>query len=164
MAEFDPLGLLRSLTDNGVEFVLIGGVAARLRGAPLLTQDVDITPAVTSENLERLVAALKDLDARLRTATDPEGVAFPLAPEMIEAASIWTLTTRAGDLDLVITPDGTGGYADLIRGADRMVVSLDPELEVAVASLADVIRSKAAAGREKDLAALPLLRRTLDET
>jgi hypothetical protein len=71
------------------------------------------------------------------------------------------MVTRFGDLDLVASPAGTGGYSDLVRDADELLVAVDPDLRVMVASLVDVIRSKQAAGREKDLAALPLLRRTL---
>ena len=76
---------------------------------------------------------------------------------------MWTLTTLHGDLDLVMSPAGTGGYPDLIKDAGELRVAVDPDLEVRVASLADVIRSKEAAGREKDRATLPLLRRTLEE-
>lgn len=163
MAEFDPVATLRVLVEYDVDFVVVGGVAARLRGAPILTQDVDVTPSTTRANLERLSAALQDLDARLRTATEPEGVPFPFDPGLLESASVWTLITKFGDLDLVITPAGTEGFRDLVRDAGYMRVSIDPELEVRVASLADVIRSKEAAGREKDRAALPMLRRTLEE-
>jgi hypothetical protein len=63
-----------------------------------------------------------------------------------------------------MSPAGTGGYQDLARSADELLVAEDPELRIKVASLADVIRSKEAAGREKDRAALPLLRRTLEES
>lgn len=164
MAEFDPVALLRVLVRHRVDFVLIGGVAARLRGAPLLTQDVDVTPSKDPDNLARLTAALEDLEARLRTATEPDGVALPSDPALLSAATIWTLATRHGDLDLVMSPAGTKGYPDLVRSAEALTVSLRPRLEVDVASLADVIRSKEAAGREKDRAALPLLRRTLDES
>lgn len=163
VAEFDPVGLLRVLAGHDVRFVVVGGVAARLRGAPLITQDVDITPERSRANLGRLVEALREVGARLRTATDPEGVAFPFDAEFLESATVWTLTTALGDLDLVIEPAGTRGYPDLVRDAERLVVALDPDLSVQVASLADVIRSKEAAGRDKDRAVLPLLRRTLDE-
>jgi hypothetical protein len=163
VAEFDPVAVLRVLNAHRVEFLVVGGIAARLRGAPLLTQDVDITPARDRANLERLAGALKDLDARLRTSTEPDGVAFPFDPGLLENATVWTLTTKHGDLDLVVSPAGTDGYHDLIRDADEMKVATDPDLAVQVASLADVIRSKEAAGREKDRAALPLLRRTLEE-
>jgi hypothetical protein len=164
MAKFDPVGALRVLVDSKVDFLVIGGIAARLRGAPLLTQDVDIAPSRDRANLERLTGALKKLDARLRTANEPDGVTFPFDPALLESAAIWTLTTKHGDLDLVMAPAGTGGYPDLIRDADEIRVAVDPDLYVQVASLADVIRSKEAAGREKDRASLPLLRRTWEES
>lgn len=163
-ASFDPVAALRVLVEGDVDFVVIGGIAARLRGAPLLTQDVDITPATDRPNLERLATALDKLDARLRTSSDSEGVPFPFDPALLESAKVWTLVTRFGDLDLVISPAGTNGYADIVRDAEDLRVAVDPELIVKVASLVDVIRSKEAAGREKDRAALPMLRRTLEET
>ncbi len=163
MAEYDPVGMLRVLEQHGVEFIVIGGVAARLRGAPLLTQDVDVTPADGRPNLERLAAALVELEAKLRTAGEPEAVEFPIAAGLLESATSWTLVTKSGDLDLVFSPAGTSGFTDLRRDSDEVRVAIDPELRVQVASLADVIRSKEAAGREKDRAALPLLRRTLEE-
>jgi hypothetical protein len=162
--EFDPVAILRVLDSHGVDFVVVGGIAARLRGAPLLTQDIDVTPEAGHDNLARLAVSLSVLDARLRTATEPDGVPFPFDPGLLANATVWTLTTRFGDLDLVITPAGTGGYHDLNRGAGMLKVAVDPDLEVKVASLADVIRSKEAAGRDKDRAALPLLRRTLEES
>jgi hypothetical protein len=156
--------MLQVLIDHEVEFILVGGVAARLRGAPLLTQDVDVTPAPDRPNLERLATALDALGARLRTASEPHGVALPVDPELLESASVWTLITRYGDLDIVMTPAGTSGYRDLARSAGSVSISVEPDLSVTVASLADVIRSKEAAGRDKDRAALPLLRRTLEES
>ena len=162
--EFDPVALLRVLADHEVEFLVIGGVAARLRGAPLVTQDVDITPAGDRPNLERLVAALGEMEATLRTATDPAGVAFPFDAGLLASGSIWTLSTRFGDLDLVLAPDGTAGFGDVAADAELLRVAIEPDLWVRVASLFDIIRSKEASGRHKDLAALPLLRRTLDES
>ena len=163
VADYDPVGMLRVLIARGVEFVVVGGVAARLRGAPILTQDLDVTPRSTKSNLERLAAALTDLEAQLRTATNPEGVQFPHDPALLAAANTWTLTTRLGDLDLVFEPAGTRGYEDLKADAEPLQVALEPPLSVPVASLEDIIRSKQAAGRAKDQAALPLLRQTLDE-
>jgi hypothetical protein len=164
MSEFDPVAVLQVLVERDVDFVVIGGIAARLRGAPLLTQDVDITPATDRPNLERLASALEELEARLRTAPQPDGVPFPFDPALLEIAKVWTLATRFGDLDLVVSPAGTNGYTDVVRDADELRVATDPELIVKVASLVDVIRSKEAAGREKDRATLPMLRRTLEET
>jgi hypothetical protein len=160
MGEPDPLAVLRTLERHGVRYVVIGAAAARIAGAPVVTEDVDVTPASDGPNLERLADALRELDARLRTATDPDGVPLPADAELLRTAELWTLTTSAGDLDLCFTPAGTGGYDDLRREASRE--RLAEGLTVAVASLRDVIRSKEAAGRDKDLAQLPLLRRTLE--
>jgi hypothetical protein len=126
-----------------------------------VTADVDITPARDRDNLERLAAALQRLGARLRTAAEPDGVAFPITADFLDRADMWTLTTNAGDLDLVFTPSGTRGYEDLKRDAERLELSAG--VSVHVASLLDVIRSKQAAGRSKDVAQLPLLRETLEQ-
>ena len=164
MAEFDPVAMLRILRSHDVSFIVVGGVAARLRGAPLVTQDVDITPQRTPFNMKRLSAALEEMDARLRTESEPEGVVFPFDADLLSTKSLWTLTTEYGDLDLVLDPAGFAGFGRLAEGASPLRVATQPDLYVEVASLADVITSKEAAGREKDLAALPLLRTTLSET
>jgi hypothetical protein len=161
MSDADPLEILRVLERHEVGYVLIGAAAARIAGVPVVTEDVDVTPASNRENLERLATALRELGARLRTSTDPDGVPFPVDAEMLASADTWTLTTSAGDLDIHFRPAGTRGYNDLRREASRE--RLARGLTVAVASLRDVIRSKEAAGRDKDLAQLPLLRRTLEQ-
>ena len=61
MAEFRPDLLLRVLARHGVDYVVIGGIAAALHGSDLVTFDVDITPALGSDNLSRLSAALYEL-------------------------------------------------------------------------------------------------------
>lgn len=164
MADFDPVSMLRILRSHEVAFVVVGGVAARLRGAPLLTQDVDITPEPTAINMERLASALEEMQARLRSASEPEGVSFPFDAEFLATKQLWTLTTKRGDLDLVLEPAGFAGFEELAEGASPLRVATQPDLYVEVAALADVIASKEAAGREKDLAALPLLRTTLRES
>ena len=155
--------MLRALEAHDVEFVVIGGVAARLRGAPILTQDLDVTPRTTKANLAKVAGALDELEARLRTAADPAGVEFPHDGVLLAAANSWTLITKFGELDLLMEPAGTRGFDDLKTDAETMRVASDPPLQVLVASLEDIIRSKQAAGRAKDQAALPLLRQTLDE-
>ncbi len=164
MAEFDPVSMLRILRSHEVAFVVVGGVAARLRGTPLLTQDVDITPEPTTINMERLASALEEMGARLRSASEPEGVEFPFDADLLSTKQLWTLITKHGDLDLVLEPAGFAGFEELADGASPLRVATQPDLYVEVAALADVIASKEAAGREKDLAALPLLRTTLRES
>jgi hypothetical protein len=160
MADFEPGQMLRSLEAHHVRYVVIGAIAAIAAGAPILTTDLDVTPERSQENLERLALALRDLDARLRTESDPGGISFPIEAAMLETADSWTLITNAGNLDLVFSPAGTRGYDDFRRSARRERIA---GVRVPVAALADVIRSKEAAGREKDSMQLPILRRTLEQ-
>jgi hypothetical protein len=159
VARLDPRHVIDVLARNGVDFILIGAVAAIAQGYPLNTQDLDLTPARTPENLERLATALRELDARLRTPTEPSGVDFPIDAQFLGNVDSWTLRTPSGDVDLLFAPSGTTGYDDLKRSA------LSADLwghSVLVASLVDIIRMKEAAGRPKDLAQLPALRQTLE--
>ena len=158
-AAFDPVALLGALNRHGVRFVVIGGIAALSQGSPLPTEDVDVTPEQNDENLDRLASALGDLDPRLRTGAG-DVVPLPQDSRLLAQAETWTLTTRYGDLDLVFSPPGTGGYDDLRR--DAFEVDLGQNVHVRVASLADVIRSKEASNRPKDRAQLPALRQTLE--
>lgn len=155
----DPDRILTALVKRQVEFVVIGAVAAIAQGGPLITQDLDITPAREPGNLDRLARALKDLDARLRLPDDSSGIEFPIEPRFLGSVGSWTLKTPSGDLDLLFVPSGTAGYEDLKRSA--VSVELWGQ-EVLVASLADIIRMKEAAGRPKDLGQLPALRQTLE--
>jgi predicted nucleotidyltransferase len=151
--------ILRSLKEHDVRFVVIGAIAAIAQGYPLTTQDIDITPARDPANLERLAAALTELGARLRVATDEKGVVFSIDARTLDGADMWTLRTSHGDLDVSYVPSGTQGYDDLRKDARTEEIE---GVEVSIASLADIIRSKEAAGRVKDQAQLPALRRTLE--
>jgi hypothetical protein len=155
----EPDRILTALVKRQVEFVVIGAVAAIAQGGPLITQDLDITPAREPGNLDRLARALKDLDARLRLPDDSSGIEFPIEPRFLGSVGSWTLKTPSGDLNLLFVPSGTAGYEDLKRSA--VSVELWGQ-EVLVASLADIIRMKEAAGRPKDLGQLPALRQTLE--
>jgi predicted nucleotidyltransferase len=157
--EFAFERILEVLTRHGVRFVVIGAVAAIAQGSPLPTEDIDITPARDPENLERLAAALLELEAKLRVEGEPEGVPFPFDAASLGRNEIWTLRTPHGDLDIAFVPPGTGGYEDLRR--DAIVVDFG-HTHVSMASLADVIRSKEASGRPKDISRLPALRQTLE--
>ncbi|MGH8875656.1 MAG: hypothetical protein ACRDVM_10460 [Acidimicrobiia bacterium] len=156
---FRPLEIIDALARHEVLYVVIGGLAATLHGSPLTTGDADICPAADPDNLERLSTALRDLGARVHTVSEPEGLPFACEAETLAQARIWNLVTRSGRVDVSFEPPGTGGYRDLRRD----VATFDVEgLLIPVASLADVIRSKEAAGRERDRQALPTLRRLLE--
>jgi hypothetical protein len=105
--------ILRTLRAHDVTFIVIGGIAAIAQGAPTITTDIDITARRTEpHDLEALAAALRALDARLRTTNDPDGVPVAIDAAMLATAESWTMTTPHGDLDIVFAPAGTQGYAD----------------------------------------------------
>jgi hypothetical protein len=160
LGAFDPAALLRVLDARGVRFVLIGGLAAAVHGSPYVTTDVDVTPATDPQNLANLSGALRDLDARIRTEAVPGGLPFDHDGASLLRNAVWNLVTRHGDLDVAFTPSGTTGYDDVTRDAEPIEIL---GVVVRVASLADVVRSKTAAAREKDQRQLPLLRRLLEE-
>lgn len=156
--EFDPQRILDALAAERVRFVLIGGMAAVLHGDVGVTLDVDITPGVDEANLDRLARALRSLNARIRVEGVPGGLPFDCSKEFLRNLgpdAVLNLTTGAGDLDVAFMPAGTKGFDDLSRDAVAIEVT---GTRVLVASLADVIRSKSAADREKDRRALPRLR------
>ena len=156
---FDPKPLLQVLQEHDVAFVVVGLMAAVAHGSPVPTRDLDVTPSRTPQNYERVAAALRDLDAKLRLP-DGSGVEFRIEPRYLAGNSDWTLLTRFGVLDLVYLPAGTRGFDDLRRQAVELDLGLGKP--VLVASLSDVIRMKEASGRPKDDAALPALRQTLE--
>ncbi|MGQ0714895.1 MAG: hypothetical protein ACT4PJ_14415 [Gemmatimonadaceae bacterium] len=158
VAPLDPERLITTLARHGVQYVMIGAVAARLQGFPRMTADADITPARDPENVRRLAAALRELEARVYTESVPEGLPFDCSPSMLARADLWNLVTSAGRLDVAFAPSGTEGYPDLIRNAlsfDVFGARLD------VASLEDIIRSKEAADRPQDRQDVVILREML---
>jgi hypothetical protein len=157
-AAFDPERIVSVLARHGVRYVLIGALAARLQGFPRVTADADITPAQGAENLERLAAALRELEARVFTESVPEGLVFDCDARTLARAGLWNLSTAAGRLDVVFVPAGTSGYEDLALGAVRFRVF---GVELLAAGLADIIRSKQAADRPQDRQDVIVLREML---
>lgn len=151
---FDAVSIFAVLNSHRVDYVLVGGYAAQLRGASRPTTDAVVTPETGVDNLARLSAALRELKARIRTDAVPEGLPFNTSAEALQGMKTLNLQTEHGDLDLTFVPDGTTGYRDLIRSATAEPVG---GTVVQVAALIDIIRSKTAAGRQKDIEALPEL-------
>lgn len=160
LGEFDGAAILAVLARHGVDCVVIGGFAATTHGSPVPTADVDIVPSTERDNLARLSDALTELDANARAVELDEPLPFAHDADSLAAAQIWNLTTKHGDLDVTMQPSGTQGYPDLSR--DAITITLRGAT-VRIASLADVIRSKEAAGRDKDRRSLPVLRELLAE-
>ena len=157
-ADYRPDQVVDLLGRHGVRYVLIGGLAAVTRGAPLVTQDVDLCHAVDTENLTRLADALREVSAQLRGA-EP-GLPFVLDARTLGKSDAFTFTTKIGAIDILATPSGTRGYDDLARSAD--VFEMFGQ-RVLVATIDDLIRMKRASGRTKDLLAVEELGALRDE-
>ena len=149
LPRFSPAALLRQLVEAGVDFVIVGGIAAIAHGSPSFTQDLDISYAPEQENLDRLGRVLVDLDARLRGVA--EDVPFVPDGQTLRRTRVLTLETPIGLIDLLAQPDGAPVYEQLKA---RAVPTELAGVTVRVASLEDLIVMKKAAGRPKDLVAI----------
>ncbi len=158
MTDFERL--FRTLHKGRVEYILIGGVAATVHGSSRLTQDVDVCYGRTDANLDRIVRALRPLEPYLRGA--PRGLPFEWSARTLRAGLIFTLTTTAGDIDLLGEVTGGGGYDDLIGHTIDVTLFRTP---VKCLDLEWLIATKRAAGRPRDLetiAELEALREEID--
>lgn len=151
--EFNLRALLQRLTDGGVDFVVVGGVAVIVQASPRFTKDLDICYDLAQENLDRLGAVLVELGAKLR-AIDED---LPFVPDgrTLLRTQILKLTTPDGGLDLLVNPDGAPSYAALRRHASEVDIE---GITVRIASIDDLIAMKTAAGRPQDLVDLESLR------
>lgn len=143
---------LRLLGEYKVDCVIVDGVAAAVHGSSLLTSDLDVCYGRDGANLLRLAEALQSAHARLRNA--PEGVPFILDAETLKRGLNFTFTTDIGDLDLLGEVRGVGHYEAVIT--DSITVELFG-YKFAVMDIGKLILAKRAAGRPKDLLALPEL-------
>lgn len=150
------LELLRTLDRHRVAHIVVGGVAAILEGAPVTTLDLDFVYRTDDENIQRLAAALTELAASYR---DPAGRRIEPTADRLRSNRINLLQTSIGLLDAMQRIGAGWAYEDLLP---RTHVRRVGELQVRVLDLAAVVESKEAAGRPKDVAMLPLLRRTLE--
>jgi hypothetical protein len=143
--EFDPLPMLEVLGRHDVDFVVVGGVAGGAHGSSYPTYDLDVAYERSSTNLERLAAALRELNAELRGA--PPGLPFQIDAETLENGANFTFTTKHGSLDVLSHLDGAPPYATLKENGTEADVR---GMRVVVASLDHLIAMKEAAGRPKD--------------
>lgn len=141
--------ILKRLTARGVDFVVIGGIAAVLHGSAHATYDLDICYATDAGNLAALGEILVALGARLKGTDEP----VPFVPDAstLRKVELLTMATPEGELDVLSRPRGSPGYEALRRKADRFDLG---GFSVLVASIDDLIAMKQAAGRQKDLSAI----------
>jgi predicted nucleotidyltransferase len=150
--------LLQVLAAGGVEYILIGGLAANAHGAIRTTRDVDVVYARSRANLERLEQTLAPLRPYLRGA--PPGLPFRLDVATLQSGLNFTLSTDLGELDLLGDVTGGGGYDDLLPDSDTLDLF---GVSCRCLGLDALIRVKRAAGRPKDFEAVAELEALAEE-
>jgi len=137
-----------AMANAGLEGVLIGNGGAALQGAPVATTDLDFFVRSTRQNKTKILAVAKELG----------GIAHqPFAP----LSYMYRIDGIDFPIDMVISAHGIKSFESLRSRSTAL--ALGDGRTVRVADLKDIIRSKKAAGRQKDLAVLPILERTLHE-
>ena len=148
---------LEFLGRNEIECVIVGGVAGTLYGLSIPTTDLDVCYSRTAENLEKLAAALKTVNARLRNA--PADIPFRLEAETLHRGLNFTFVTEVGDIDLLGEVRGIGYYEDAVKGASTFELL---GFQFKVIALDKLTVAKRTAGRPKDLIALAELEALLE--
>jgi len=155
----DFAAVLRSLSEAGVEFIIVGGAAATAHGSARLTQDLDLVYRRDEANLRRIAEALEPQEPYLR-GVQP-GLPFVLDEAKLRSGLNFTLTSKLGDLDLLGEIVGGGGFDELI--GDAIEIELFG-VRCHCLGLEKLIEVKRAAGRPKDLEALAELEELLART
>jgi len=152
---FDPYPILEALEREAVTYILIGAFARVLVGADEVTHGVDLTPATRGDNLRRLDLALEAINARRPDGTEPTVQTTDYTREPVVA-----LQTDHGEVKIVPVPEGTRGYDDLRRDAERLPIGRG--LRPWVASSRDLARMLNALNRAEDLEKLSMMRRLVE--
>lgn len=158
---FDPVRICEILNEERVRYVVVGGIATVMRGSSLPTRDLDVVPDRRADNVENLARALQRMHAKVRTGD--EALDARIDAEFLSGSTFMlNLTSDLGDLDIAFRPAGPLEDYDAWRSG-AMEMSIAEGVIVLVASLDDIIASKRAANRPKDIAALPLLESLRDQ-
>ena len=146
----DPVRIFAALQRHGVEYLTIGGVAVNVHGHVRNTRDVDILVEWTEENMRRLAAALRELDAKLSGVDADLLDVDPLNPADLLNGGNFTLRTASGGLDLFDPSEIPGGRPyDEMR--PRAVEATVEGIRIRAVGFDDLIRLKRESGRDRDL-------------
>jgi len=156
------LELFRALQENGVRYLLIGGVAVNLHGIGRLTADVDMMLALDPENLSRFVAAAERLGLKpvvpvaLTEFADATKVQSWIEDKGMLAFALRPPEKTAPTIDILVKPVVAFDEA-YVRRIERQL----EDVTISLASIDDIIRLKTGTGRQKDEADIAALRQLL---
>ena len=154
----DLEALLEALCGADIEFIVVGGAAAVIHGAPITTMDLDVIYRRTPTNIDRIMSLLEELEAKVR---DPAGRELVPNRSHLEAKGPLLLSTNLGPLDPMATLADGRGYDELL---EHSILAEEDDLPVRVLDLETLIEVKTAAGRAKDRLMLPVLLALLNQT
>jgi predicted nucleotidyltransferase len=158
MQELNLIAALQDLRKREIQFIIVGGLAAVLNGAPVQTYDIDLVYSREAENIDRLLKFLAEVDAIFRI--QPERRLRPNKSHLTGSGHL-NLLTRYGPVDLLATIGQGLDFSALLPRSTEM--DIGDGIGVRVLDLETIIAVKEQLASEKDLAALPILRRTLSE-
>jgi predicted nucleotidyltransferase len=158
MPEGRLFATLRTLCESDIQFIVVGGLAAVLNGAPIQTYDVDLVYSREQDNVDRLLKVLQDVDAIFRI--QPERRLRPTGSHLVAGGHL-NLLTRYGPVDLLATIGKDLGYSNLLPHSNEM--DIGDGIRVRVLNMETLIAIKEQLTSEKDVAVLPILRQTLRE-
>lgn len=147
MIAMRPKELLAALVTEGVDFVLVGGLAAALHGTTRVTRDIDIVYATHGSNFDRLCKALNRFEPRRMLLGKPENGVLTLTPAMLKKEHMLQLATSVGEVDLLDRIHGFSSYSFLKTKAEIQ----DVGVATPVLSIDGLLRAKRAMKRPKDL-------------
>jgi len=153
----DPERIFAVLDAHDVSYVVVGGLAVQVHGHVRMTNDLDLIPEPTPDNLGRLTDALNELEARVLNEGS-EGLAIDA--RMLPRATLWQFATSAGDVDVLRDVPGAAKFAELRERALEVELG---KLRIPFASREDLIRMKRAAARPVDLADIAVLSESQSE-
>ncbi len=152
---FDPYAILKPIDQHRVGYVIVGAFARVLVGADEVTRGIDLTPSTSPENLRRLDLALGEINAHRADGSEPALQTTDYGREPVVE-----LATDHGELKIVPFPEGTRGYDDLRRDAERLPIGQG--LRPSVASPGDLARMLYGLGREEQAPQLMMMRRLIE--
>jgi hypothetical protein len=146
--------ILELLNKHEVEYIVVGGVAAVIQGAPITTFDLDALVRISDENAGRLSLALDELDARYR---EHQSTVKPTKEDILAGGNL-LLLTRAGPLDVLGFIGDKDRYEDMVHHTSEVAMTIG---SFRVLGLQELIRQKKATDRPKDRAVIELLEEAL---